>query len=469
MRDFLSKVKRRIGRPVEPDPGDSGLFGGLPFEESSRFRPIRLLPDASVLWSGELASAEDPQIVFDEPLAAPFLTLQLDRLESGQAGAASWGLLSGGLKLFAEFSSQSRKISLLLEQDGERSVLTERRLKSDHFPLSLTVTENHVVLWQGEDLQAKPVLKAHLRESVDLRQKQVFQDLRIAGTGDGYRLKAGYFGYLGLRDPQFVRDESAEIYHRDGRAWLTMSCAGPGFFPTAHWAVFSLDPAQPEDLRLEAQLFSERDGMLLGDHAGSLTVRKNDILVTVSSWGDFDENAHIRWTQGPSGLLQGVHLLRTARLELPTDYDSWDPTVLRFQDRWWIAFVECLGYQPRFDFRPVLAVGEPGQGFSTEFRRIGADEMHHQTEGTLLMVEDGELLLLASDGDARDYPIYNTEMFRFSQLAAPYKSNIPHPVIYQHEGVRWMLTFDGTPFREKKFGYGTHGDVLIYRQVEAGS
>lgn len=216
-------------------------------------------------------------------------------------------------------------------------------------------------------------------------------------------------------------------------------------------------------MRLESQLFFERDGLLLGDHAGSILVLENELLVTVSSWGDFAENAHICWTRSADNLWSGVHVLATERLELPTDFDSWDPSLLYYQDRWWLGFVECLGYHPRFDFRPVLAMAEPEQPFGGGFERVGADLMHHQTEGTLFSFLDGEPVLLASDGDARDYPIYNLEMFRFSQLEAPYKSNIPHPLIYQGQGEPWMLTFDGTPFHERDFGYGTHGDVLIYR------
>lgn len=82
---------------------------------------------------------------------------------------------------------------------------------------------------------------------------------------------------------------------------------------------------------------------------------------------------------------------------------------------------------------------------------------------TLLTKREGELWLMASDGDARDFPIYTPAMDRVDSLRADYPSNIPHPLVFEVDGSPMMLTFDGSAPWERPFGYGTHGDVVIQR------
>ncbi len=73
--------------------------------------------------------------------------------------------------------------------------------------------------------------------------------------------------------------------------------------------------------------------------------------------------------------------------------------------------------------------------------------------------------MLASDGDARRYPVYDLRMRRLGDLDAPYGTNIPHPaVVRAGRGRRdpwWLITFDGTAWREDVLGYGTHGDFVV--------
>ncbi len=72
--------------------------------------------------------------------------------------------------------------------------------------------------------------------------------------------------------------------------------------------------------------------------------------------------------------------------------------------------------------------------------------------------------MLASDGKARCYPVFDLSMRRVGDLDADYGSNLPHPnVVELPDGRRLLLTFDGTPHRKRVLGYGTHGDVIVMR------
>jgi hypothetical protein len=70
--------------------------------------------------------------------------------------------------------------------------------------------------------------------------------------------------------------------------------------------------------------------------------------------------------------------------------------------------------------------------------------------------------LLASDGAARDYPVFDLSMQHVGRLDAPYPSNIPHPQLLRRDDGTWlMVTFDGTQYAEQTLGYGGHGDVVV--------
>jgi hypothetical protein len=269
----------------------------------------------------------------------------------------------------------------------------------------------------------------------------------------------------GLRDPHLVQHQDGRPWLQDGRAWMTWTCAGLGFFQQAHWGVFSLAVDDPTDLRQEAHLFTARDGLVLGDHAGQL-VRDDEQdrwLVANSSWGDFDfTGVHVRHTTSADDLLTGVHVLRTERTPLPTTVSSWDPGMTRIDGRWHVAFVESPSQQP-FDFHPALARGPVGGAWPDELALVGADTSLHQCEGPLLQLVDATWWLLASDGDGREYPTYDLQMRRTGRLAAPYPTNIPHPQIVDLSRARVLVTFDGTQFHPEVMGYGGHGDVVVMR------
>ena len=78
----------------------------------------------------------------------------------------------------------------------------------------------------------------------------------------------------------------------------------------------------------------------------------------------------------------------------------------------------------------------------------------------------GQWWVLASDGHARESPVFDLEMRRRGTLDAPYGSNIPHPQIFTLPDGTWaMTTFDGTQYAKPLMGYGTHGHVVVMRPV----
>jgi hypothetical protein len=232
----------------------------------------------------------------------------------------------------------------------------------------------------------------------------------------------------------------------------------------AHWGVFTLDLADPTRLEQVAHLFTERDGLVVGDHAGQVVHDGDRWLVATSSWGDFVRaGVHVRHTTTSADVLRGVHLLTTERTPLPTSLSTWDPGATRIDGRWWVSFVESRSQAP-FDFHPALAAGPPGGAPWEGLELQGADTGLHHGEGPLLTEVGGQWGLLASDGTSRTYPAYDLGMRRVGQLDAPYLTNIPHPqLVPLPDGSHLLVTFDGTPFGGRVLGYGGHGDLVVMR------
>jgi hypothetical protein len=165
-------------------------------------------------------------------------------------------------------------------------------------------------------------------------------------------------------------------------------------------------------------------------------------------------------------LVSGVHLLETERTGLPTDVSSWDPGFTRVDGRWLLGFVESPSQRP-FDFHPALARAAGDHPFE-RLERVGAADELHQCEGPILARVDDRWWFLASDGDARHYPVFDLQMRRVGRLDAPYPTNIPHPQLLRREAGDWlMVSFDGTQYAEPTMGYGGHGDVVIMASREA--
>lgn len=407
---------------------------------------------------------------------APFAAIELRIDEAGEAGVAA-GLLDvhgDGVRVVHE-PGRSRIAIVLTLQDRDH-VVARRRLWAQRLRgLAFVLCENQVTAVADTGSGWFPVVSARdpIARVLDLRNPATLARHTYAwGTASRARdvlvggVRAGCFGAIGIRDLHLVQHTDGRPYVRDGLAYLTATCGGPGFFPQAHWGVFTLDLAEPSTLTQVAQLYSRRDGLLLGDHAGQVVVDEDagTCLVGVSAWGDFDPSTgvHVRWARTGLDVLHGVHVLETERLELPTAVSAWDPAITRIDGRWHVAFVESPSQEP-FEFHPALATAET---WGRAFERVGADVSMRKCEGVVIARVDGSWRVLASDGAAREYPVYDLGMRRVGSLPAPYGTNIPHPQIVPLPagsplGRELLVTFDDTPWGRKVLGYGTHGDVVV--------
>ena len=447
----------------------------LRFEAVARSRPWSLLAPFAAHDLAAPPSPPDGDLAeLDPGPVAPFCAVVGDVGEAGPDTLLRLGLAGEGVRVLAVWDGGAVSLEVL----GPRSAFSVSAPEpvTARAGLALAVSGDRVVvLVRADGGQWRPVLAedTRVRECVDLRDPAVLRGLRYVHGGRGVRLdrlRAGCSGPVGVRDPQLVRTTRGEPVVRDGRAFLTMTSAGFGFFPTASWGVWAIDLADPTRVEQVGAVFSARDGLVLGDHAGQLVVdeRTGTTSVLVSSWGDFspETGVHVRHATTGEDLLAGVHVLPTERLRLPSAHSTWDPSLARIGGRWHVAFVECPSFgPPRFVFRPALARTD-SRDHVTGLVRVGADDGREQTEGTLLQRVGRRWYLMASDGDAREHPVYEPGgMSRLGTLRAPYGTNIPHPALVPAApgapAAQWLVTFDGTPWHDDVLGYGTHGDLLV--------
>ena len=460
------ETARERSRSSSTDPEEHTIFD-LTLDIVDRFRPVELVAPGFAAHEGGRTVTTGLHR-HDSGPAAPYAAVLLDVAAVPVDGSVAAGLATAdGEHVLVRWSARSGRLSLEVRTDGRTRVLRYRVVpQTGAFGLAFAVCENQVtaLVDAGEGWQPLLTERAKVAELVDLRREDVLEGYAYAWGGRGVRLgsvRAGLFGMTGLRDPHLVQHADGSPYVVDGRVYVTWTCAGLGFCQQAHWSVWSLDPAEPRAMRLESQLFTRRDGLVLGDHAGQLVRDGDRWLVLTSSWGDFAPGSiHVRHTSSGDDLLSGVHLLPTERAPLPTDVGSWDPALTRIDGRWRLGFVESPSQDP-FDFHPALAE-TAARDWTDGLEKVAAADNLHQCEGPVIAAVDGTSYLLASDKDNQNYPVFDLAGRRLGRLDAPYPTNIPHPQLVPDPAAGWlMLTFDGEQWHEDVMGYGGHGDVVV--------
>ena len=448
---------------------------GPSFRVAERFRPFQLIAPGFELVD-EPAGGDPTALVRSGSPTAPFAAVEVEVQKA--AGTAVGLATADDEHVLVAYDPARRRMSIVVRTGGRTTVVKSKRVRlRAPFALAFVVCENQVTGLADSGKGWAPLVTARdeVAALVDLRDPATLPRFAYAygayPDGSGLTLgsvRAGAFGYAGLRDPHLVQRPDGSPYVRDGRAYLTFTCAGLGFFQQAHWGVFTLDLADPTRLQQVSQLYFARDGLLLGDHAGQLIVDEEAgrTFLGVSSWGDFaSAGVHVRHMSTTEDLLTGVHLLKTTALELPTSVSAWDPSFTRIGDRWHVAFVESPSQEP-FDFHPALARGPAGAAYDQGLELVGVDDTVRECEGPIIAQLDGAWRVLASSKDAREYPVYDLTLERVGVLDAPYLSNIPHPqVVDLPGGGQLLVTFNGTPYGKRVLGYGTHGDVVIMRST----
>ena len=461
----LDTARERSQAPPT-DPEEHTIFD-LTLEIVDRFRPVELVAPGFVAHRAGATSTSGLHR-HDSGPAAPYAAVVLDVASVPADGSVAAGLATGdGDHVLVRWSARSGRLSLEVRTGGRTRVLRHRVVpQAGGFGLAFAVCENQVTALVDDGEGWQPVLteRTKVSELVDLRRVDVLERYAYAWGGRDVELasvRAGLFGMTGLRDPHLVQHADGSPYVVDGRVYLTWTCAGLGFFQQAHWSVWSFDAAEPRGMRLESQLFTRRDGLLLGDHAGQLVRDGDRWLVLTSSWGDFSPGSiHVRHTSSTDDLLSGVHVLATEPAPLPTDDGSWDPALSRIDGRWRLGFVESPSQDP-FDFHPALAQTS-SRDWTEGLEKVAAADDLHQCEGPVIATVDGTGYLLASDKDDQNYPVFDLSGRRLGRLDAPYPTNIPHPQLVPDPAGGWlMVTFDGAQWHEDVMGYGGHGDVVV--------
>lgn len=357
---------------------------------------------------------------------------------------------------------------------GARELRSRRHGRVETTPtrVALTLTGTHLTALTEEAGRWVARARYDLVDDLDTRDPASLADIRVEAHGASGLV--GPFGQLGLRDIRLVTARDGTPVWSDGRLLLSATSAGPGFFDTAHTSVWALDP---ESLALEhrSDLFFRRPDKpgVYGDHATHIVRDGDDWLVATSTWGDFsqaDEDRSVRATlaRTKGDVLDGEHVLDTVELPLPTDgftsVGTWDPHLVHTGEEWLVGFASARKF---FKFHPALAGGPSLDDLSLR----GAATDRKATEGTTLHRIDGEWRVLASDGrDGRRgqrarYPVFDLAMTEVGELTAAYPTNLPWPTL-AHTKQGWLLIgFNGVPATGPLVGYGTHGDVVVQREV----
>jgi hypothetical protein len=364
------------------------------------------------------------------------------------------------------------------------------------------------------DSDPDPDIAPGLSQYVDLRDKTVLAEYKYGfgvrgGSGATIVLdsvEAGYWGRAGVRDNHVVTYADGTPYIKDNKLYLTLTNAGLDFFSTAHWGLYTLDLSDytsPTALKEVGKLFWNREGKVMGDHAGHIVYddTNREFIIGVSTWGDFTyQGVEIYHTSVQVGLnqdievLHGVHVLTGQELTLPTALPTpptgnWDPHFTRIGQEWYVAFVESPTQGTPWDHHPALAKGPTIENLTL----VDAKEELKQTEGMVIQKVGGEWYVLCSTGRGDltfegvppgSFRIYDLEMnlvaYRNDTTTPkwPYPTNIPHPMITPLPNrpgpgdTKWiMLTFNETffyidadlddPADHVGLGYGTHGNFVV--------
>jgi hypothetical protein len=354
------------------------------------------------------------------------------------------------------------------------------------FRFAFVVNENRVIALVGDNnmdignfrplIERDVFFETGIRQGradgdLDLRRDDVLQTYKNGfgarsdpggGTIVFDRVRAGYYGEAGVRDPHVVQYADGKPYIKDGKLYFTLTNAGLGFFEKAHWGVWTMDLSDYSKIEQVGNIFwrnadNPNDGdpgdpdKVLGHHAGQLVrdEEKGRWIVVVSSWGDFgpqggdaiaggfgtitypDEAPEytppvdILYDERPlsENLLRGVHILTGKRHPVndepfPTE-GKWDPVLTRIGGRWYMGYVIALDLFA--NFQPALAATPEGAASAdhTDVEFVGADWSKRATEGPIIQKLGGEWRLFASCGDDEPFEFQNRYPIYFLRAENP--------------------------------------------------
>jgi hypothetical protein len=438
---------------------------------------------------------------------APFSTVIVDVASLPEEGTIYAGLYREDETEFvhAYYDSDTNTVGFEVRVNGQtyrtdgsegplsmgRPAEPEQRLFEEPFRFAFVANENRVIalVSSASDLGGwRPIIERDIsfetNGQMDLRdQSRLEPSLTALKNGFGARseqgntilfdrVRAGYFGEAGVRDPHVVQYADGAPYIKDNKLYFTQTNAGLGFFEKAHWGVWTLDLDDYTKIEQVGNIFWRNaddpivpPNKVLGHHAGQI-IRDEEFedgtgrwILVASTWGDFGPQGGDNGLggspqdprpPGPFGLitypdedgyeppvdivyaeelptsgglplstniLRGVHVLEGKKhpvnaVPFPTE-GKWDPGLTRINGRWYMPYVIALDLFS--NFQPALARSPVGGDHTDAVEFVGADWEKRATEGSIIQKLGGEWRMFASCGDDEfpefqgRYPIYFLE------------------------------------------------------------
>jgi len=427
---------------------------------------------------------------------APYATVIID-VASLPGGTVYAGLYKdNGNYVHAYYNRNRNEVGLEVRVDG--TLYNLGRMNPDpsdfgaSFRFAFVANENEITALVGDRFMDignfRPLIKRNATTDdndtpdpaddtptgLDLRRRGVLATFKNgfgARNGSGRpivldRVRAGYFGEAGVRDPHCVQYADGTPYIKNNKLYFTLTNAGLGFFEKAHWGVWTMDLSDYTNIEQVGNIFwynEEEPNIILGHHAGQIIRDEagSRWIVVVSSWGDFgpqggdgalvpgvitypdkgsfgvpvfdpepnnpsnplvpvapgyEPPVDILYDERPltDNLLTGVHILTGKKhpvnnTPFPTE-GKWDPGLTRIDGRWYLSYVIALDLFS--NFQPALARSPVGGGHRQAVQFVGADWGKRATEGPIIQKLGGKWRLFASCGDDEPpefqnrYPIY---------------------------------------------------------------
>jgi hypothetical protein len=424
---------------------------------------------------------------------APFSTVIIDVASLPEEGTVYAGLYRDENEyVHAYYDNDTNTVGFEVRVNGQdyrtdtsdgplsmgRPAEPEQRLFEEPFRFAFVANENRVIalVSSASDLGGwRPIIERDIffetNGQMDLRDQTRLEPSPTAlrngfgarsETGNAIvfdRVRAGYFGEAGVRDPHVVQYADGAPYIKDNKLYFTQTNAGLGFFEKAHWGVWTLDLSDYTKIEQVGNIFwrnvdspSVPPTKVLGHHAGQIIrdEAEDRWIVVASTWGDFGPQGGDGPTTGGFGnitypdernyeppvdivyaeeiedsgglplstnILRGVHVLEGKKhpvnaVPFPTE-GKWDPGLTRINGRWYMAYVIALDLFS--NFQPALARSPVGGDHTDAVEFVGADWEKRATEGSIIQKLGGEWRMFASCGDDElpefqgRYPIYFLE------------------------------------------------------------
>ena len=442
--------------PPRPSTEEAAIFDLSAARTVARFRPFELVAPGFAVTARRRATRRSA--------CAPFAAVEVRR-GAGHRVSASAGLVADGRRprAGALVAGRSSQVRLSVRRDGRTRVLRRRGGATDGSSagarLRAVREPGHRAGRHGRRLAAgADRARPRSPRLVDLRRPRTLGAARLRlGARDG-RCRGPR---RAVRDDRAARPapRAARRRHvrttRDGRVYLTWTCAGLGFFQQAHWTVWSMRPRRRRPTCGWRRSCSRAaTGWCSGTTPGRWSADGRPVARwPTSSWGDFDAGLASTCatpTTTDDVLQRGARARHRADAAADRRTAAWDPACTRIDGTWHVGV--------RREPLPGPVRLPPGSGRAPAARDLdrgprrrsaAADDAAPVRGPDPRDAWAGRRGCWPATADARSYPVFDLAGRRVGRLDAPYPTNIPHPQLVPttRTVAGWMVTFDGTPVR----------------------